>query len=73
MPIEIIVMSRPHINLEGDMVGLVRDVFVVVEQIVEHATHDSRMTQQKMVGEKGGTKNGVPLQSQILGAFKTPN
>jgi len=55
------------------MVGLVRDVFVVVEQIVEHATHDSRMTQQKMVGEKGGTKNGVPLQSQILGAFKTPN
>jgi hypothetical protein len=36
MPIENTIMFQPHIDLEVDMVGLVRDSFVVAEQIVEH-------------------------------------
>ncbi len=61
MPIEIITMSQPHINLKVGMVGLVKDAFVVVEQIVEQATHDSHTTQPKMVGERVAQRNGVPL------------
>jgi hypothetical protein len=70
MPIEIIIMSQPHIDLEVDMVELVRDAFVVAEQIVKQATHDSCTTQQQMVGAEGGTRNGVPLQSQNFGVLQ---
>jgi exopolyphosphatase/pppGpp-phosphohydrolase len=35
------------------MIGLVKDGFVIVDQIAEH------MTQEKVMGVDGGTRNGV--------------
>ncbi len=35
MPMENILTNQPHIDLEVDIVGLVNDVFTIVDQIAE--------------------------------------
>jgi hypothetical protein len=63
MPIDNTIVSQPYIDLKVDMVGLVRDAFVVAKQIAKQVAHDNHTTQQQMVGVEGGTRNGVALQS----------
>jgi hypothetical protein len=42
------------------MVGLVRDVFAIANQIHEQATHNTSITQQQQMIVEGGKNNGVP-------------
>jgi len=47
-------------DLKVDMIGLVKDGFVIVDQIAEQVVaHNIPMTQEKLMGVDGGTRNGV--------------
>jgi lipoprotein signal peptidase len=47
-------------DLEVDMIGLARDVFVIVDQIAKQVVaHNIPMTQEKSMGVDGGTRNWV--------------
>jgi hypothetical protein len=45
MPMDNILTSQPHMDLEVDMVGLVRDAFGIVDQIVQQVAHNNNITQ----------------------------
>jgi len=47
-------------DLEVDMIGLVKDVFVITNQITKQVVaHNIPMTQENLMGVDGGTRNGV--------------
>jgi hypothetical protein len=47
-------------DLKVDMIGLVKDGFVIVDQITEQVVaHNIPMTQEKLMGVDGGRRNGV--------------
>ncbi len=47
-------------DLEVDMIGLVKDVFVIINQIIKQVVaHNIPMTQENLMGVDGGTRNGV--------------
>jgi hypothetical protein len=57
MPIENMDASQPHVDLEVDVARLVRDVFVIVEQVAPNTC----MTQNIVIDSKVGTRNyGMP-------------
>jgi len=65
MPIENMDASQPHVDLEVDMARLVRDVFAIVDQIVEQVAPTTCMTRNIVIDSKVGTRNyGMP-RSQV--------
>ncbi len=50
MPIENIT-NQCQVDAKVDMVGLVRDVFAIADQVVEQA-HNTQMDEPRVVGEK---------------------
>ncbi len=69
MPIENMDASQPHVDLEVDVARLVRDVFVIVEQVAPTTC----MTQNIVIDSKVGTRNyGMPW-SQVSGGVQIFN